>query len=436
MKNIIECTSSELDYFTEKPYQNIIESGIYAEIPAEKDTSSVVTFLVGASPSYFDLSKSFVTLKLKIYKTKNVELKEDDNVGLVNNFFHSIFKQGIVQINEEEVENSNSMYAYRAYITDTLNHGSETKNTFLQNALYYHDTAGAMDSTELPQKISTFEDFLKKQNLNHGYLKRREILINGKGSIQVRGIPHLDIFHNDKFILNQTKLRIDLYLNDPSFYLMGSAGYQMEIVKAKLFVKKVQPNASIQNGINLQLEKSNAIYNMNHVYVKTIPVLLDDSAQEITICEGLVPKRIIIGLVNATASSSGNLNSNPFNFANFGLTSCTLQEGSSNVVYSNALEFDFDIGHYLDGYWSLFDGIDKPYLGNNISREDYAKGYMFLAYDLTPNGECEPFKTIDRSNKITARFKWNKKSEFALNYIIYLEFNKSIVLDKYRNIAK
>ena len=80
MKNIIECTSSELDYFTEKPYQNIIESGIYAEIPAEKDTSSVVTFLVGASPSYFDLSKSFVTLKLKIYKTKNVELKEDDKI--------------------------------------------------------------------------------------------------------------------------------------------------------------------------------------------------------------------------------------------------------------------------------------------------------------------------------------------------------------------
>ena len=71
MKNIIECTSSELDYFTEKHYQNIIESGIYAEIPAEKDTSSVVTFLVGASPSYFDLEQ--VICDFKIENLQNTE---------------------------------------------------------------------------------------------------------------------------------------------------------------------------------------------------------------------------------------------------------------------------------------------------------------------------------------------------------------------------
>lgn len=436
MKNIVECTSSELDYFTEKPYQNIIDSGIYAEIPSEKDKTSVVTFIVGASPSFFDLSKSFVSLKLKIFKNENVDLTETDNVGLVNNFFHSIFKQGTVQINEQEIENSNQLYAYRSYITDTLNHGSETKHTFLQNALYYPDTAGAMDSTELPKQITKFEDLIVKQNLNHGYLKRRKILIDGKGSIEVRGIPHLDIFHNGKFILNQTKLRIDLYLNEPSFFLMGSNGYSMNITKATLFVKKVMPNASIQNGINLQLEKSLAIYNMNHVYVKTLPVIIDELAQEITICEGLVPKRIIIGMVNAAASVSGKLNSNPFNFHNYGLSSCILQEGSSNVVYSNALEFDFDKGHYLDGYWSLFEGIDKPSLGNNISREDYGNGYMFLAYDMTPNGECEPFNTIDRSNKITAKLKWSKKTDVGLNFIIYLEYNKSIILDKFRNIVK
>ena len=117
MKNIIECTSSELDYFTEKPYQNIIESGI----PSEPDKTDVITFIVGASPSFFDLSKSFVSLKLNIFKTLNTELTETDNVGLVNNFFHSIFKQGTVQINEKELENSNQHYAYRSYITDTLN---------------------------------------------------------------------------------------------------------------------------------------------------------------------------------------------------------------------------------------------------------------------------------------------------------------------------
>ena len=141
------------------PAQNwtIISSGICAEIQAEGEKKDFITFVVGESPSYFDLSKSFVSLKIKIFKNENTDLTANDNVGLVNNFFHSLFKQAIVKINDVEAENSNSLYAYRSYITDTLNHGSETKNTFLQNALYYSDTAGAMDSTELSK--SNFNAF-------------------------------------------------------------------------------------------------------------------------------------------------------------------------------------------------------------------------------------------------------------------------------------
>ena len=175
---------------------------------------------------------------------------------------------------------------------------------------------------------------------------------------------------------------------------------------------------------------------MNHTYVKSIPVQNEGLSQSITISDGLVPKRIIICMVDTISSTSGKIDKNPFNFEHFGLTSFTLQEGSTNTVYSNALKFDFEKGLFLDGYWTLFEGIDKPSLGNNITRHDYANGYMFLAFDLTPNGECEPFNNIDRSDKITAELTWSKKSTVPLNFIIYLEYNKTLKLDKYRNIAK
>ena len=338
------------------------------------------------------------------------------------------------RINDVEVENSNSLYAYRAYITDTLNHGTEAKSTFLQNALYYPDTSREMDTTTLPKTIVTVADI--NQNLNQGYLKRRDILMLGKGEIEVKGVPHLDIFNNGKFMLNQTNITIELYLNNPKFFLMGKGDYSMKIKSASLFVKKVIPNDNIQNAINMHLQKAPAIFNMNRVALVSKKLQNDSLTQTIEICNGLVPKRIILCMVDAVSSTVGKIDKNPYNFAHFNLESCKLSENFTNIAYSDSLKFNFEKGHFLDGYWTLFDGIDKPYLGNNISREDYANGYMFIAYDLTANGECEPFNNISRSGTITVDLVWKTKTETPLQLIAYLEYDKTLKMDIYRNIIK
>ena len=434
MPKIIDCTSSEMDYFNEKPYQNMVRDGIYSEIKAGEDKNSVLTFVIPKSPAYIDLSKSSISIRLQIFKDEKTPLTKTDTVGPVNNFFHSLFNQAVVKINDIEVENTNSLYAYRAYITDTLNHGTEAKNTFLQNALYYPDTSGQMDTTALPKKIESFETL--NQKLNLGYLKRRDILMVGNGEIEVKGVPHLDIFHNGKFMLNQTSISIELYLNKPKFFLMGLGEYSMKISSASLFIKKVTPNDNIQNGINMHLEKSHAIFNMNRVAMVSKKLQSDALLQSLEICNGLVPKRIVLCMVDAVSSTVGQIDKNPYNFHHFNLESCKISENFTNVSYSDSLKFNFDKGHFLDGYWTLFDGIDKPYMGNNISREDYANGYMFIAYDLTANGECEPFNNISRSGVITVDLVWKTKTDTPFQLIAYLEYDKTVKMDIFRNIVK
>lgn len=434
MPKIIDCASSELDYFAEKPYQNMVRDGIYSEIKAGQDKESLLTFNIPESPAYIDLSKSFISTRLKIFKDINTPITPTDIVGPVNNFFHSLFKQGIVKINDVEIENSNGLYAYRSYITDTLNHGTEAKNTFLQNALYIPDTSGEMDTTTLPKKIDKFEEL--EQKLNRGFLKRRDILMKGNGEIEVRGVPHLDIFNNGKFLLNQTNVQIELYLNNPTFFLMGTGNYTMKILSASIFIKKVTPNENIQNAVNMQLQKAPALFNMNRVVLVSKKIQNDGLTQTIEICNGIVPKRIILCMVDDIASTVGKIDKNPYNFEHNNLVSCKLCENGTNVSYSDSLKFNFEKGHFLDGYWTLFDGIDKPYLGNNISREDYANGYMFIAYDLTANGECEPFNNIQRSGTITVDMVWSTKTEKSLKLIAYLEYDKTLKLDIYRNIIK
>ena len=61
---------------------------------------------------------------------------------------------------------------------------------------------------------------------------------------------------------------------------------------------------------------------------------------------------------------------------------------------------------------------------------------MFIAYDLTANGECEPIYNIQRSGKITVDMVWSTKTEKSLKLIAYLEYDKTLKLDIYRNIIK
>jgi hypothetical protein len=74
-----------------------------------------------------------------------------------------------------------------------------------------------------------------KQKFNTGLVERRTVL--GKGELELMGAPHLDLFTNGKFLLNQTKLSLVLSQNTDNFVLMGSGEFKIKIIKAGLWIK-------------------------------------------------------------------------------------------------------------------------------------------------------------------------------------------------------
>jgi hypothetical protein len=69
-------------------------------------------------------------------------------VGVVNNFLHSLFKQVDVFLKEKQVTQATSTYAYRAYLETLLNYSPSAKDSQLTASLYYKDTAGKMDAAD------------------------------------------------------------------------------------------------------------------------------------------------------------------------------------------------------------------------------------------------------------------------------------------------
>ena len=167
------------------------------------------------------------------------ELDADESVGPVNNWLHSLFSQVDLSLNGTLVTSSTNTYAYRAYIETLLSYGPDAKSTQLTNQLWYKDKASRMNAVEL----------VGGPDPNHGFVTRREY-ITGSRVVDMIGRLHVDMFLQDKFLINGVDVKLRLVRSKPSFALMAGGphlDYKITI-NATLFVKKATLNPAVHQG--------------------------------------------------------------------------------------------------------------------------------------------------------------------------------------------
>ena len=157
------CGKSELELFSITPTQTAIKSSQWAEyrpITTLSDSSPIEFVITGSGEEYVDLSESYLQVTAKILKTNGGDLVQDKgsdgtamgddaDVGPVNLWFHSLFSQVDVSLNERLVTPSMNTYAYRAYLETLFSYGPAAKGSYLTAAMWYKDTAKHMEDHQL-----------------------------------------------------------------------------------------------------------------------------------------------------------------------------------------------------------------------------------------------------------------------------------------------
>lgn len=423
--NSCDCTKSELDIFSLPPTQTHIENGYevcYKPISSLAEDAPIEFIVPGQGDEYIDLSQTYLEIKAKIVKADGTNLvaADDATIGPVNNWMHSLFSQVDVYLNQKLVSPSSNAYPYRAYIENLLTYGPEAKDSHLTSVLWYRDTPEHMEAAD-----------------NEGLKKRRNFTSRSK-IVAMEGHIHSDIFNQEKFLLNGVELKLKFIRSRPEFHLIGNANYKTSILEANLWIRRANVAPSVKLAHAAGLSNETAKYPITRADVKANTIAAGvQSASLDNVFSGQLPTRIIVGMVS-NAAFTGTIGTNPFNFQHFNLSHAAIYVDGQQIP-GKILTPDFESGDFIRAYRTLFSGTGINYSnsGNQIARDEYAKGYTLFAVDFTPDLEAhmKSHWSLVRQGSLRFELRFKEALGDPVTVITYAEFDNVIEIDQSRTVS-
>jgi hypothetical protein len=420
-----------MDFFSVPPTVTTMANGQWVEhfpISSLEDHSPVEFDIKGNGEDYIDLAQTYLYVKVKIIQGNGANLEADAKVGPINNFLHSMFSEIDMSLNGKLVTSSTGLYPYRAYF-ENLMYSKTSKDTQLESRVLWSKDA----ASKFNEHDSTKDDDVG----NAGYNHRAKIVSESK-TFEMYDTLHLDMFVQEKYLLNGIDMRLRFNRTKPTFCLMGeSADNKIQILQAILFVRKVRPHPSIANSIAKQLTQTTAKYPIRRVEIKTftIPTGTRSLIQD-NLFQGQLPKRVILGIV-PNAALNGNERYNPFNFNNFKVCKVdVIPEGQP--ITTRPFEPDFRSSRaWLRDYLSVYQCLGKlrSDYSFDITLDEYPHGYCLWGYDFTPDqgADSDVFHPIQQGN-VRVELQFREAPTAALNVVVYAEFDNCIEISHTREV--
>ena len=133
-------------------------------------------------------------------------------------------------------------------------------------------------------------------------------------------------------------------------------------------------------------------------------------------------------------SMYGVFKENPFHFKHNNLESLTVSVESDTLI---RLDFDFEIGNYVEAYDTLMCSMGQYKGGCSmlVDYHDFGYGTMILVFDLTVRGECnsEQF-TMKKLENLCINLKYKNALTETNNLNLYGEFDGVLTIDTDRNV--
>ena len=404
-------------------YEDVsVQSEKYIEFRplAKIDRGQSVDITVPRSGSYYyDLSRSFFRFKVKITKNKGVAITSADKVAFINHPGVSIWSSIAFYIESEDFGRTcGPLLSYKYNMDSLIYRSTEYLESVGQSCLFFKDTPGAMDGTD-----PTLET-----GVNQGLLQRYNFSKSG-GEMTLRTNIPIDLSDSlSQYLPNSLEIRVRLFPALDRFAVMSSdptETYEIHVSHAALCLLAITPTPRMLQLHEEEFKRKNAVFHYDKSILKSYSIPKGSPTWEIESIFGSgIPKKLLVAFIS-TSSFVGSQSENPFNYANWGLTSLTYEvEGLKTRKYNP----DFDNHHWTEEYNNLYSSPTGAARSGIIQLTDFKSGYAIYRVDNIES----IFKTRVGQSRLTVTFK--EALTKGVTCICYGKFPAKFMIDSTRNL--
>ena len=298
---------------------------------------------------YVDFRQTYLALKLKLvrgggyetYNTKEVkkehkeeakaeeeETAEEDNlVPLVthaNNILHSILPNVEVYVNNQQIYNSNGLYAHKSYISNNFKGAiSEYKEVLHCEGHDYEE----------------FPDEIMEAPLSGPFFTRKRKMLSRPDGFMLYGKLGVDFFSTSELLYPNMKVRLRLIRARPHFYMTSdNLNVSLGIVDCSLYTRHIALKDDYHKKRKDMIAYTPVEFNYLEILAKTfiIPARHNQFIQE-NIFNNAPVRRIAIAM-NTNSAFTGSYTENPFWYQQNDLRQIRILRGGQPIVHFDAAD--------------------------------------------------------------------------------------------------
>lgn len=418
---------TQVDLFSVPPSQTSIEWGQWVEhhpISSISQNGPIEFMVAGSSDEYLDLSETLLYVKASVKRVDGERKEATEFVTPVNNFLHSLFSQVDVMLNDTVVSASSATYPYRAIIETLLSYGQDSQRGKLTAQCFYKDTAGHMNEAH---------------GRNTGAVSRGDLVRGDGKEVDMIGCVHSDIFYQNRYLLTGVNVKLRFLRSSPEFCLTTGVEtkFKVNISNATLYVRKVRLAANVALAHEKRLLSSTAKYPVTRVECKvmSIPQGNSDYVHE-NLFLGQLPKRMVLSMVR-TRAFNGDAHKNPFNFEHMDVKNISVHLDGRQIPWAPLtpdIANDLTVRSYYTQFTAGSSVISDG--GQRLRRDEFAKGYAFFCFDLTPDlsSGCGTHINLVKQGTLRLKLEFANALPEPVSVIAYSEFDNLIEINKDREV--
>ena len=386
------------------------------------DTSDTINFEIPPQPNLM-IKKVEVVSKFKVLKetaTGTTNLADDEQVTLVSNPAHALWKQVDILLNNKypltnPMQQSSN---YESFFATVLNADQDREDMLYNNQGFLLDKGA---------------DKAKADDIKNDGAKKRAELISKSKSVTLISDLYCTLFKGSKRLIPNLEFTVSLTKNNPEFVLMtpGTKKFRIKFERVYLKVTYIQPEPFYLPLLEERMRTSPAIYEGHKTEISTFGIQNGVTKYLFNnIVRGALPHFMVFCIQDRTAIS-GSYGTNPYTFHPFKSIQIYVnnQEYFAEPLEASSEDDTLMLNHF---YESLGYDVKGTCL---INRENFRAHFMVpvaLSRDRTVKFHHNLQEIVDF--KVLIEFEDETTADQVL--MVYSAYNQIIKIDGERNVIR